>query len=297
MLDCVIVGAGPAGLTSAIYLARYRRNFKILDNDQSRAALISATHNFPGFSQGISGPQLLSNFKDHLALYDQTIIQDTVLSIEKNSNQSFNINTATKTYQAKKVILATGVIDIEPKLPRLESAIKNKLIRHCAICDGYEAIDKKIAIIGSAKKGIEEALFLSTYSSNLTFLTLGENLVLSESLQKKIKKYNINIIMDPILNVKIKDNVIEAFETSDNIVHQFDMIYSVLGTVVRSELGIRLGAEHIKECLKTNKHQESTVKGVYAIGDIAIGLDQICVAMSHGAIAATDVHNTLASED
>lgn len=303
MLDCLIIGAGPAGLSAALYLSRYRRHYKIIDNQDSRASLISSTHNYLGFKEGISGPQLLMNYQDHLSLYDQDITIDTVLSLEldaiKHPHQakSFIIKTATDTFHAKKVILATGVIDIEPKLPNLETAIKDKLVRHCAICDGYEAIDKKIAIIGSAKKGINEALFLSTYSSKLSFLTLGDSLVLTKEMQEKIEKYNIEIIMDPILNVQIQNKVIEAFETENNVIHKFDMIYSVLGTIVRSDLATKLGAKHINSCLKTNRHKETSITGLYAIGDITIGTDQICHAISQGAIAATNIHNTLAEND
>lgn len=303
MLDCLIIGAGPGGLSAALYLSRYRRRYKIIDNQDSRASLISATHNYLGFKEGISGPQLLTNYKEHLSLYNQNIIIDTVLSIEfdavKNPRQAktFIIKTATDTFHAKKVILATGVIDIEPKLPNLEAAIKNKLVRHCPICDGYEAIDKKIAVIGSAKKGIDEAFFLRTYSSQLSFLSLGEPLTFTADMQEKIKKCNIEIIMDPILNVQIKNNVIEAFETQNNVIHKFDMIYSVLGTIVRSDLATKMGAKQVNCCLKTNRHKETSIAGLYAIGDITVGANQICNAISHGSLAATNIHNTLAEDE
>ncbi len=151
-VDCAVIGGGPAGLTAALYLARYNRNFVLVDSGDSRAAWISASHNLPLFTQGIAGPEILRRQRDHVQAYGGTIVEGEAAKLsERHSGFSLEVQTANGVLShltARFVVLATGVADIPPRIPKLEEAVQRGLIRYCPICDGYEAKGRKVGVIG-----------------------------------------------------------------------------------------------------------------------------------------------------
>ena len=137
ILDCLIIGGGPAGLTAALYLARYRRRFLIIDAGDSRAAQIPQSHNHPGFA-GISGPALLEKLRTQAGRYGVEVMRGTVTSLKRNA-EGFVAAVESGTLPASRVLLATGIKDEEPPLSGLEHAISRNAVRYCPVCDGYEA--------------------------------------------------------------------------------------------------------------------------------------------------------------
>lgn len=182
-VDCLIVGGGPAGLTAAIYLSRFRRTLAIVDEGFSRAALIPVSHNLPGYPDGIAGPRLLALLRAQARRYEATPRTGVVTGIRLLTDGRFSasIEAASGSEQivARNVLLATGVCDIEPK-PNLDHAIRQGYVRHCVICDGFEVIDLNVGVIGYGASGLKEALFLRTYTDRLTLFTLGEAMSLSD---------------------------------------------------------------------------------------------------------------------
>lgn len=290
-VDCIIIGAGPGGLTAGIYLARFRRRVIIIENGRSRASLIPTSHNFPGFPKGISGKKLLLRLRKQLSVYEVPIIFDTVNNIKKKGHD-FIVESMKTTLHTQKIILATGVLDIEPTLPNLMDAVRNGLIRHCSICDAFEVIDQKIGVLGTGNKGIKEAQFLAHYSPDITLLTLGDSSI-SEKKSDELANAGIKLIKDPLAKVCLVEGKIASLVTQNGAIYEFDTLYSALGAIVNSKLALQLGAKHINHYLLVNDHQETSIKGLFAIGDIVLGLNQICVATAHAAIAATQIHNSL----
>lgn len=290
--DCIIIGGGPAGLTAGLYLARYRRNVIIYDTFNSRASRIPRSHNYPGFPNGITGIKLLDRLRQQLACYEVSILPTAVEKLECIENDYFAITSSKETKQAKNVILATGVQDIEPQLPNLLDGIKRGLIRHCPVCDAFEVINKKIAVIGEGKSGLGEALFLRDYSKEITLLTLGKKVHWTRSDLQKIHQAKINIMTDEIVSIKLSTSKAKI-TLSENRQFQYDVLYSALGCVINSQLAKQVGAKHKGDDLIVNAKQQTSIKGLYAVGDIIPGLNQICVATSQAAIAATAIHKTL----
>ena len=179
ILDCVIVGGGPAGLTAALYLARLRRRFIIVDAGAQRAAWIPTSHNIPVFASGISGHEILDRQRESLRPYEASVLSGTVEALTRNSG-CFTAHVrgegdTSRQVAARRVLLATGAVDVEPDLPDLPNAVQRGLVRYCPICDGYEARDRKVAVIGHGDRGMGEAIFIArTYSQDVTLLTLGK---------------------------------------------------------------------------------------------------------------------------
>ena len=296
-LDCLIVGGGPAGLTAALYLARFNRRFLVVDSGAARAEWIPTSHNIPVFAEGISGKDILSRQRDHARRYGAAIRSGTVTALQKADGHFVGVVAAEdgreEIVRSRRVLLATGAVDVEPGLPDLPNAVQRGLVRYCPICDGYEAAGKAIAVIGYGDRGLGEAVFVArTYSRDVTLLTLGQGMDLGASERERIAAHGIKVVHEPIATLEIDGGRIAALRTGSGVEHRFDVLYSALGLTLRSELGVALGAAHDGTgAMLVDEYCRTSVKGLYAAGGVVRGLDQIVVAMGHGAIAATDIHN------
>jgi thioredoxin reductase (NADPH) len=296
-LDCVIVGGGPSGLTAALYLARFNRRFRLVDDGASRAGAIPKSHNIPFFTQGIGGAEILARERANVERYGTHALAGTVTRL-RPAPRGFVVEIATRDagpldLRARHVLLATGAEDIEPDLPDLADAVRRGLIRYCPICDGFEARDRKIAVIGRGAHGVGEAVFVArTYSRDVTLLTLGEPLRLDRADRERIAAHGIRAVEEPIAALEIEDGRIKAMRAESGRVHSFDTVYSALGLKARSGLAVAAGAGHdASGALIVDDHGRTTVEGLYAAGDVVRGLKQIVVGMGQAAIAATDIHN------
>jgi thioredoxin reductase (NADPH) len=290
--DCIVIGGGIGGLTAGIYLSRFQLKTCIIDSQQSRASLISTSHNFPGFPEGIGGKDLLSRLTKQYQIYTQDLVYDTAVSITKESD-IFTVKTVNSSFSTKNIILATGVIDIEPSLPKLKEAIKNGLIRHCLICDGFEVINKKVGVICNSKNGLRLAFLLKAYTQEITLINIGKKFSISEKERKKLKMTSIKFINDAITEVVVTNNVICGIKTASDYM-EFDSIYSSLGIYPRTEIAKNLKVKCNKENLiLVNAKQETNIKGVFAIGDIVPGLNQMVGAASQAAIAAVTLFTNM----
>jgi thioredoxin reductase (NADPH) len=290
-LDGLIVGGGPAGLTCAIYLARYRRSVVVVDSRESRASLIPETHNYPGFADGISGRELLDALNAQARSYGVTIIADRVTELQAG-NPGFRAVCSLGTITAKRVVLASGLIDRNLASLGLQEAVDDGLVRYCPICDGFEACDLRIGVLGNPEHAGMKALFLRTYSRHVTLVPLNGN-ACSEQLSRELSDAGVRVLKAGLEGFRRQDKQMVA-SLNDGTREVFDVIYPVLGSEVRSELGKNLGARHNDVgCIQVDSHQRTTVEGLYAIGDVVSDLHQIVVATGHAAVAATDIHNDL----
>lgn len=292
-LDCVVIGAGPAGLTAAIYLARFRRSFVVLDGGDSRASWIPRSRNHPGFPQGVSGKLLLARMRRQAERYGARIEAGRVDELTLDG-AGFRLVTDGRPVAARKVILATGVADKEPSIPGVEAGIARGLLRICPICDGYEVIGQTVAVIGADDHSAAEALFLTTYSDAVTLIHVGAPQDLSGEMRRKLDEAHVDLIEAPIESVVLDCGRLSALCFGPDGPRRFDNVYSALGVTPHAGLAIGAGARQDDNGrLYVNDHQETSVPGLYAAGDVVRGLNQISTAEGEGAVAATDVHNAL----
>lgn len=292
-MECLIIGAGPAGLTAAIYLARFRRSFRLVDAGASRAALIPLSHNHPGFPDGIPGPDLLARMRAQAERYGARLIPARVERLEREDD-SFTAWVEGERLEVRRVLLATGASDIEPELPGVKNAIRRGLIRHCPICDAYEVIGQKVALIGYGKCRVKEALLLRSYTDDLTLLTLGRRLDLSDEDEGLLREAGVRVVNDPVAHVETEGDRIATWHMHGGSRHRFDTLYTALGSEIHSGLATALGAAADADgALLVDAHQRTSVPGLFAAGDVVQGLSQICVANGQAAIAATAINASL----
>jgi thioredoxin reductase (NADPH) len=287
--DCLIIGGGPAGLTAATYLARYRRSVLVVDAGDSRAALIPETHNHPAFSE-ISGAALLERMRKQAQRYGAQINPGTITGLDAQGDE-FVATTDSTEYRARRVLLATGIKDIGPDLPGLKPAVKESVVRYCPVCDGYEAADLRIAVYGAPPDAIKKAEFLRTYSRTITVLPNPESSKSREPAPPVPP--GVTIAPAPAVEFVRNGGGITAL-LQDKTRLDFDVLYPALGCDVRSDLARRLGARHTDiGLLHVSDKQETSVPGLYAAGDVVSDLHQLCVGEGHAAVAATAIHNSL----
>jgi thioredoxin reductase (NADPH) len=285
ILDVLIIGGGPAGLAAAIYLARFRRRLLLVDAGESRAELIPLSRNLAGFPDGIPGKQLLRRMRKQANFHQAPVLRDCVDTISRESSGSFKAAWPADMARSRIVLLATGVLDEPPPIPDVRSAVERGLLRFCPICDGYEVVDRNLAIVGRGSTGVKEALFMTTYTRDLTLLTLGEPLSGKERCQ--VQQANIAIEERPLLALAPDGSSILA-HLCDGTSKRFDLVYSALGCGPRSGLGQQLGCRVGSDGrFIVTKHQETSEPDVWAVGDVVRGLNQISVATGEAAIAAT----------
>jgi thioredoxin reductase (NADPH) len=292
-LDCVVVGAGPAGLTAAIYLARFQRSFTVIESGASRADWIPRSHNHPGFPDGVRGRTLLQRMRRQAETYGATLTRGTVERIARPRG-GFRVTTDGPVLIARTVILATGVVDNPLPIPGLEDAVERGLVRFCPICDGYEVTDQRIGVIGHDDHCAREAIFLTNYSDRVAFIHVGAGARLPAATRRALTRAGVEIVESALGGVVIQRRKVLAFDFGQGQPRTFDAVYSAFGVTPRNDLAEQLGARLDDEGrLVVNDHQETSVRGLYAAGDLVRGLNQISVAQGEGAIAATDVHNRL----
>lgn len=295
--DVIVIGAGPAGLTAALYLARYHRSVLVLHDGTSRALRGPLAHNVPGFPDGISGRALVQLMMRQVTEYGAEIAEAKVDDIAQTDG-AFVLSGGGMSWRTRALIMATGVSMNEVDLPEAvhEKAVTDGVLRYCPICDGYEGTDRKMGVIGADTNGAAEALFLRQYTKDVTLMPLSHpELTADETAQ--LKQAGVTVLQGALDRLEPgKDDMTVHLTTGQTVT--VDILYPALGLKPRSELAVGLGARRGEgDCLAQDSPLGAGVEGLWAAGDVVQGLDQITVAMGHGAIAATRAHNWLRERD
>jgi thioredoxin reductase (NADPH) len=298
-LDALIVGGGPAGLAAAIYLARFRRRFLLVDAGASRASLIPTSHNLPGHPEGIAGDDLLAAERAQAERYGARLVRGRVAALE-HGDAGFSARieeTGGKTSEvsARFVLLATGIRDRRPGLPDEEEATRRGILRYCPVCDGYEAMGRSVGVIGADEHAIAEAAFLTTWSKEVTLFTFGRP-GLSQKERRRINELGLGLVEERIAAARFEEAG-ARLDFANGRTLKCDLLYGALGVEPLSDLAGAVGAELDEEgFVNVDSRQRSTVEELYAAGDVVKSLNQIAVAMGQAAIAATNIHRRLLDE-
>jgi thioredoxin reductase (NADPH) len=294
MLDCLIVGGGPAGLTASIYAARFSLKVQVVDAGASRAALIPCTHNHAGFPDGISGRELIARMRRQAVKSGARVEFGQVKRI-KPRDHAFVAETSTGLFHARTVLLATGVTNRCPTMGQgvHSAALAAGRLRYCPVCDGFEVTDQDVAVIGTAAPGVKEALFLRAYSERVTLVSPDSRHVLTAKQRETLANAEIALMQGPVSDFRLEPTGL-SFSTPLGR-RRFEAVYPAMGSVAHSDLATALGAKVTSAgCITVDAHQRTSLPGLYAAGDVVIGLDQISHAMGEAGVAATTIRNDLA---
>jgi thioredoxin reductase (NADPH) len=293
-LDCCVIGGGPAGLTAGIFLARLRRNAVLLDCGDSRASWIPRSHNHPAFPGGINGEDLLRRMRAQLAEFGAAPVPERATAVRRAEDGQLLVETGAGAYLCRYVILATGVRDYLPPVENAVSHVREGVIRQCPICDAYEMIGQRLAVIGSGECAAGEALFLRSYTSEITVLTLGAPLGMGDADLGRLRDAGVRLLETPARDFRFDSERGVSVVLADGSALSFAAVYSGLGISPHTELAAGLGVRLTQDGrIETVAHQRTSEPGVYAAGDVVTGLNQIAVAMAQAEIAAVDIHNEL----
>ena len=289
-LDVLVVGAGPAGLTAATYLARFHRRFALVDAGKSRARWIPTSHNCPGFPHGIGGDALLDKLRAQADGFGVPLEDGRIERLQRDDGGFIATTADGRAWRARFVLLATGVVDVMPAMDGLEAGIAAHAVRLCAICDGYEASDADIAVLAPVDVGIHHAAFLRSFSRTVAVVPseAGEP---SPDCARVAAEAGIELLPAAVSMRCEADACVVETEAGTR---RFDTLYPVLGSDAQSRLATELGAAVDDNGeLIVDARMQTSVDGIYAVGDVVSALNQISVAMGHAAIAASALHRRL----
>jgi thioredoxin reductase len=299
LYDCIVVGAGPAGLSASLFLARYRRRTLTFHHNSPRNEYAHGVHGFLGHD-GISPAELLARGRDEVTAYGGLIVESCVTGIERLSNDHFRISTGNaaqddRTFAARRVLLATGLRDLRPDCPGFRD-FYGVTVHHCPDCDGYECIDKRIAVLGTGTKTVGFALKLLTWTNNITLVNENPD-GLSKDDRVTLADFNISVRDQSIARLEgdLASRQIQRIVFSDGDALECDALFFNLGTEPASKLHEILGCKLDETCglVWVDRTRQTSVEGVYAAGDITPNSQLAVVAAAEGAMAAIHIHDSL----
>lgn len=291
-VDVVVIGAGIAGMTAALYLKRANKDVLVIEKGMPGGAINTAStvKNYPGIMT-VTGPEFSMLLYNQMKDNNIDVLFDTVKDIELSGDEKI-VKLKNKDITCKIVVLATGKENRKLNLPN-EEKLTGHGVSYCALCDGPLFKDKEVCVIGTGDSALEEALYLSTLCKKVTILAKYNYFKCKEEHLKDVKETNnIEIIYEAMTQELIeKDGKLDAIVyKKDNELHTLktDGVFVYIGST--PNIFTNLPLELDKNYVKVNEFMETNIKGIYACGDIVKkSLYQLVTASSDGAIAATSI--------
>ena len=290
--DAIIIGGGPAGLTCAIFLARYRRPVLLLDDGRPRNASTRGIHGFLG-QHGIEPGELLERGRAEARECGAEIVDERATKVEQNADV-FEVTTARGVFCARRIVLAYGVRDTLPDIPEIESYY-GTTVHHCPDCDGFESSEQRIGVVGWGKKVVGLALKLLQWSNDVVVFTHGNAREWDEEEHSKLLAEQIDVVDEKIVALDGEKGVVRGavLETGERIAIQrlFFNIKVERSCALAESLGCDVSPD--KPNVVVDEHRKTTVEGVWAIGDLVEGSQLAITAAADGAIAAIAINKSL----
>ena len=294
--DVAVVGGGPAGLTAAIWLARYLHRVVVVDSGDPRNW---ETRGINGFLSrpGIRPPELRALGREECAKYGVEFISGIVDLALNETGELFAVCIrGGTTIEARRILLAIGIKDVWPQIPGLDKCYGDT-VHVCPDCDGYEARDKKTVVVGVGRKAVGMALALTTWTREIVICTNGEKPDMDQDLLDQLKALNIPVLDAPIQCVLARESEIAGLELEGGMSLDCERLFFAIGQYPADDLGAQLGCKRDDMGrLVIDDRNHTSVLNVYAAGDIAPGPQMAIVAAASGAVAALAIHASLIPE-
>ncbi len=290
----VILGSGPAGLTAALYTARAHLDPVVIAGNQlgGQISLTSEVENYPGFPDGLTGPELVEKFKAQAERFGARLVYDLVTEVDFTGGPPYTIKTQTETYQAWSVIVTMGASPRRLGVPGEEPFI-GRGVSYCGTCDGFFFRGKDVVVVGGGDSAIEESIFLTKFAERVRVIHRRDELRASEILQRRaFKNPKIEFIWDTVVEAIEGDGVVKQVQvrnvkTGETSNLQTDGVFIFIGHTPNT--GLFEGQLEMDEAgyLLTDDHMETNVPGVFAAGEIQDPFwRQIATSVGQGTAAA-----------
>ena len=298
LYDCIVIGAGPAGLSASLFLARYLRRTLTFHHNSPRNEYAHGVHGFLGH-HGIRPGELLARGRDEVMTHGGLVVEACVTAVEKVSPGHFRVFTgeevsARRVFNARRLLLATGLRDLTPDCPGFRD-FYGWSVFHCPDCDGFEVRDKRVAVLTHGKNSFGFVENLLTWTKKLTLLTDGSEI--SSEDRAKSDQLGIPVRTDTLIALggDTSTRQLQRVVFSEGEPLECDALFFNLGTELATDFHETLGCRLDPECdlLWVDDTQQTSVKGVYAAGDITPHSQLAVVAAAEGAMAAIHMHRSL----
>ena len=286
-----VIGGGPAGLTTALYTTRLGHDTVLIDRGGGRAAMMQDTHNVIGITEETSGNELLATAKEQIQNYGADTVRGLVSDIHGSAG-SFRLDVGDDSYGAERVVLATGFSDErpDPPLPRT-----GRGLHYCLHCDAYMFVDESVYVMGQGESAAHVAMIMLNFTDEVDLLLRGEEPEWSEETDKQLRAHPVDIIDEEVTAMnRGEDGWLESFEFEDGTVREYKGGFPMYGSSYNAELAELLDLERNDDgTVQVDDHGSTSVDGVYAVGDLTPGHNQIPTAMGEGARAGIGLHHEL----
>ena len=293
--DVAIVGAGPAGLSAALMLGRCRRRVIVIDDGQPRNRAAAATHGFLT-RDGAPPDELLDLGRAELARYKTVHMRSGTVTVARGTRGAFTVQCKDgRTYESRRLLLATGVADELPDIPGLEE-LYGRSVHHCPFCDAYEYADRALAAYGRGRSGVDAALILLAWSDDVVLVTDGKPL--GREARARCERHGVAVREEPVSRLVGRGGKLERIEFKAGPRLERAALFFSTAQKQRSDLARLLGCEFTAEgAVMTMDHETTNVPGVYVVGDASRRDQKLAVAAAEGTLAAMKIHEALWMED
>lgn len=293
--DVIIVGAGPAGLSAALILARACRRVLVFDHGHPRNGSAEHMHGYLT-RDGMRPHDFRAAAREELARYDEVRIVDIEVTDARHIEGGFEVTTLdNETFSSKKLLLATGVVDNVPDVPGLRE-LYGKSVFHCPYCDGYELRGQPLAVYGCDARGYGLALELTGWSDDIALVSDGPCGVDAKGLAR-LAKHRITVREEKVVRLEGTDGQLERIVFDSGPPLERRALFFTTGQTQRSHLADSLGCEfNEKGTVRTGPYETTHLHGLYVAGDASRAVQWVIVAAAEGAEAAYSINQDLIKE-
>jgi thioredoxin reductase len=296
--DIAIVGGGPAGLSAAIWSARYLHSVVVVDSGDPRNWETRSINGYLGFEK-IRPPELREHGRQMCRKLGVDLVDAIAIRVDKRDDEHFEICLeGGGKISGRRLLLAIGVRDVWPEIPGLEHAYGANA-HVCPDCDGYDTRDKKVVVIGNGRRAVGMALNLTTWTRDIIICTNGAEPEFDEpEYAQKLDALNIPVLVQSIARVCCDEGRIVCLLLVDGMQLDCDKVFFTIGQYPADDLGVQIGCDRDDEGhVIIDPHGHTSVHHVYAAGDLAPGPQLAIKAAAQGATAALAMHKSLVPEE
>ena len=289
--EVAVVGGGPAGLSTALYTTRLGHDTVVLDRGGGRAAMMLETHNVIGVREETSGSELLATAREQIQAYGADYHRKYVESVERDDD-GFRLETGNVTYGADRVVLAVGFSDERPAPPLPRTG---RGLHYCLHCDAYMFVDEPVYVMGTGEAAAQVAMIMLNFTDEVDLLTRGDDPEWSEETDRQLEAHPVDVIGEDVVGIEKRDDGwLAGFEFEDGTFREYRGGFPMYGSNYQNDLLDQLDLDRTDDgAVAVDDHGRTSVDGIFAVGDVTPGHNQVPVAMGEGANAGIAIHKEL----